>query len=76
MTSYHSDLDSEEVSDDDNEEDVEEGVSSAREEKIKEARLAYYVKLARKANIPPEEQVKDAPVWEKRKKAFRSAKVS
>ena len=76
MTPYHSELDSDEVPEESDDDSDDEDRSSAKEKNIKEAKKVHYAELAKKANIPMEDQAASAPVWEKFKKAFRSQKVS
>ena len=82
MTSYHSGLDTSEVSvdsedeSDDSDEERREVARAIWEKKVHEAKAAHYSRMAKKAFIPIGEQMKGAPVWEKRTKAFRSQKVS
>ena len=84
MTAYHSGLDTSEVSADNSDEDEDNHTDEERreaalavwKEKVRETKAAHYSRMARKANVPIAKQIKGAPVWERRSKAFRSQKVS
>ena len=84
MTAYHSGLDTSEVSADSSEESEGDDTDEERrqeaqtvwEKKVRDAKQAHYSRMAKKAGISIAEQMKGAPVWEKRSKAFRSQKVS